>query len=297
LLIAAGAALVPSLLLSSCSSGDGGDDPSAGISVVASTSVYAGIAQVVGGSLVSTTAFISSPGQDPHSYQASGRDILAVSKADLVIENGGGYDSFMGDLIDGAGGASRLINVVDQSGLPDRDSADFNEHVWYDVDVVRHTADDIASALAAIDPDHRSTFVANARRLDVQLVQLRDREAQLRPAVIGTPVAMTEPVPGYLLAALGLDDLTPQAFAEAVEEGEDVSVSTLAATLALAHDHEIAVLVYNEQTSGVITTQFVDAARAAGIPVVGVTETMPEGLDYVAWMRDNLDRLAAALSA
>jgi zinc/manganese transport system substrate-binding protein len=246
---------------------------------------------------VVATAFIDSAGQDPHSYEASGRDILAVSKADLVIENGAGYDDFMTQLLESAGGDRRVLNVVDQSGLSDRDAADFNEHVWYDFAVVQQTADQIAVDLAEIDPAHRAIFMANAQRFSGQVQRLIDREAALRADLKGVPVAATEPVPGYLLAALGLDDVTPPAFTRAVEEGDDLAVSTLAETLDLAKSHAIEALVYNEQTTGVVTDQFLDAAREADIPVVGMTETMPDGMDYVSWMRDNITRLAAALSA
>jgi zinc/manganese transport system substrate-binding protein len=281
-------------VLSGCSGNDDSAGSDAGISVVASTNVYASIAAAVGGEYVHTTAFIESGGQDPHSYEASGRDILAVSKADLVIENGGGYDDFMSQLLDSAGGDRPVLNVVDESGVRGGDAADFNEHVWYDLEVMQRTADRIAADLADIDPGHRGTFAANARRFNGQVQQLIDREAQLRTQLDGTPVAVTEPVPGYLLAALGLDDVTPPAFTHAVEEGDDLAVSTLAETLDLAKTHAIDALVYNEQTTGAITDQFLDAARDAGIPVVGMTETMPEGMDYISWMRDNIARLAAA---
>jgi zinc/manganese transport system substrate-binding protein len=289
--------LAAAALLSGCSSTDSSAGSDAAISVVASTNVYANIASAVGGEYVQTTAFIDSGGQDPHSYEASGRDILAVSKADLVIENGGGYDEFMSQLLDSAGGDRPVLNVVDESGLPDRDAADFNEHVWYDLAVIQRTADQIAAELSAIDPAHRETFSANARRFTGQVQQLLDREAQLRTELGGRPVAVTEPVPGYLLASLGLDDVTPPSFTHAVEDGDDLAVSSLAETLDLAKSHAIDALVYNEQTTGTITDQFLDAARGAGIPVVGMTETMPEGTDYVSWMRDNIARLAAALSA
>ncbi|HSS68852.1 MAG TPA: zinc ABC transporter substrate-binding protein [Nocardioidaceae bacterium] len=283
------------VLVSGCSSAadDAGSD--AAISVVASTSVYASIAAAVGGQYVDTTAFIASAGQDPHSYEASGRDILAVSKADLVIENGGGYDDFMTQLIDSAGGDRRVIDVVDSSGIAGRDASGFNEHVWYNLAAMQETADQIAAALADIDPAHRDTFVANATNFDGQVQHLIDRAGRLRARLQGAPVAVTEPVPDYLLDSLGLDDITPEAFTKAVEEGDDIAVSTLAETLDLAKDHTIDALVYNAQTTGLISDQFLDAARDADIPVVAVSETLSEGTDYVSWMSDNLTRIAGAL--
>jgi zinc/manganese transport system substrate-binding protein len=292
----AGLALAAALLTSGCSHADDADGGGQ-LSVVASTNVYADIASTVGGQYVETTAFIDSPDQDPHSYEASGRDILAVKRSDLVIENGGGYDDFMVPLVESAGGHARVLNVVDGSGLPDRDAADFNEHVWYNLTVVQGVARQIATELADLDPQHASDFRSNAAAFDKRLQRLIDREGELRGALTGLPVAVTEPVPGYMLDALGLDDLTPEAFTEAVEEGNDVAVSTLAETLDLAKDHQIDAVVYNEQTTGLITDQFLGAARDAGIPRVGVTETLPENADYLSWMSDNLDRIAGALGA
>src|SRR4051812_13437909 len=290
-------ALVCAAVLASCSdTTDAATDPAA-ISVVASTSVYADIAASIGGRFVDTSAFIDSPAQDPHSYEASARDILSVSKADLVIENGGGYDDFMTQMVDSASGDALVLNVVDESGLPGRDASDFNEHVWYDLAVIQGAARQIATELAVIDPDHAEVFSANAAAFDSRVQRLIEREAELRSQLDGRPVAVTEPVPGYMLAALGLDDLTPEAFSQAVENGNDVAVATLADALDLAKDDQIDALVHNEQTTGLLTDQFLDAARDAGVPRVGVTETLPEGADYVSWMTDNLDRITRALVA
>jgi zinc/manganese transport system substrate-binding protein len=293
LLAAAVAAITP---LAACDSSSG-DPTDAGIEVVASTNVYADIASSVGGDRVQTTSFLSSPDQDPHSYEATGRNILTVSQADLVIENGGGYDDFMDRLLEGADGDPVVLNVVELSGLEQSASGGFNEHVWYNLEAAQQTADEIAADLGSIDGDHAAEYRANAAAFNRQVQQLIDQETSLRQQVEGSPVAITEPVPGYMLDALGLEDRTPAAFSEAVEEGEDVAVSVLADTLRLFEDHLVEVLVYNEQTTGAVTEQVLDAANAAGVPVVPVTETLPAGEDYVAWMRSNLTQIADALGS
>jgi zinc/manganese transport system substrate-binding protein len=110
-------------------------------------------------------------------------------------------------------------------------------------------------------------------------------------------VAVTEPVPGYLLDALGADDRTPPAFSAAIEEGGDVAPAVLQETLGLVTGGQVRALVYNAQTTGPATEQVLAAARQAGVAVVPVTETLPGGEDYVSWMRGNLDAVAAALSS
>ncbi len=112
----------------------------------------------------------------------------------------------------------------------------------------------------------------------------------------GTGVAITEPVPAYLLAELGLDNLTPEAFSEAIEEGADVPPLALDETLALFADGRVALLAYNAQTASPETERVREAAEAAGIPVVDFTETLPDGADYLSWMTDNVEAVAGALS-
>jgi zinc/manganese transport system substrate-binding protein len=109
-------------------------------------------------------------------------------------------------------------------------------------------------------------------------------------------VLITEPVPLYLLTAAGFVNVTPPAFSEAVEEGTDVAPDVLAQTLKAIADGSAAILVYNEQTSGPETEAVLKAAKAAPIPVVGVTETLPDGVrDYLGWMQSVVDAISGPL--
>jgi zinc/manganese transport system substrate-binding protein len=213
-----------------------------------------------------------------------------------VIENGGGYDDFVDQLVQAHGPNATVLNAVDISGKSAPQGGELNEHVWYDVPTVKKVADEIATTLSDVDPDHASTFRDNADALDAKLDGLIADEADLKSKYQGEGVGITEPVPLYMTEAVGLVNKTPPDFSEAIETGEDVSVATLKETLDLYTNHDVALLVYNEQTSGAITEEVKKAASDAGVPVVPVTETLPEGLDYVGWMQKNLDALSAALS-
>jgi zinc/manganese transport system substrate-binding protein len=292
-LVAVAALLVAAV--AGCSD-DSGTSRGDAVEVVASTNVWGDVAAQIGGEHVHVTSFISSPSQDPHSYEASGRNVLVVSKADLVIENGGGYDDFIDDLLDGAGGDASVLNAVEISGHEASAGGELNEHVWYDLAAAVKVADAIADALADVDPGNRGDYAANAAVFDTQVQRLIHREEQARGSVAGRSVAITEPVPGYMLDALGLVDSTPSEFSEAVEEGEDVPVAVLKQTLDLFSQHTVDALVYNEQTTGAITEQVLDAANDADIPVVPVTETLPDGDDYVSWMSANISHIEDAVS-
>ena len=266
------------------------------IAVVASTNVYGDIAKTIGGDAVAVTSIIDNPGQDPHEYAADARTQLAVSKAQVVIQNGGGYDDFVATMLSTSTAKPRVLDVSDISGY-DQEPADgeFNEHLWYDLPTMVNLTDRLSQDLGALAPDRAETFRANAAAYTTRLQALEKTEAGLKAAHDGTGVAITEPVPLYLLEAAGLVDKTPEAFSEAVEEGSDVAPAVLQQTAALFSGRQVGLLAYNEQTTGPQTEAVLAAARANDVPVVAVTETLPAGEDYVGWMQGNLDAVGTAL--
>ncbi|MGW6642193.1 metal ABC transporter solute-binding protein, Zn/Mn family [Streptomyces iakyrus] len=287
-------------LLAGCgSSSDSADAKSAParVAVVASTNVWGDIARRVGGDRVDVTSVISDPDQDPHSYEADPRNQLALSEAKVVVENGGGYDDFVGRMLkSGHNDSAEVVDAVEVSGKTAPKGGELNEHVWYDFPTVAKVADRITAALTKADPADAGVFERNAAAFKAKLAPLEAKEARIKKAHGGEGVAITEPVPLYMTEASGLVNRTPAQFSEAIEEGDDVSPRVLQQSLALFSGKKVKVLVYNEQTSGPQTEKAEAAAEAAGIPVVPVTETLPKGKDYLGWMTDNVDALASALA-
>ena len=273
--------LIPVLLLAGCAAPAPTPDDGV-IHIVASTNVYGDIAAAIGGDRVEVVSIIDDPAQDPHSVEGSARTQLALSRADIVIENGGGYDDWMDTMLDGLDTPPTVINVTALSGYDT--SGAFNEHLWYDFPTMIALAHELSRQLG-VEVDFAS-----------RLAELQAREAVIAERAHDTGVAITEPVPLYLLTACGLSNVTPPAFSEAIEEGTDVPPAALRDTLALFASGEAALLVYNEQTTSPETEQVKAVALEAGVPVVPVTETMPPGLHYLDWMSQNLDAIEAALS-
>lgn len=286
--------------LVACGSDDGSDGAAssgaAALSVVASTDVWGSVVTAVGGDDVEVRSVISDPSQDPHSFEADTDTLLAVSKADVVVENGGGYDDFIDTMIDSSGTDAVVVNAVEVSGRTAADGEELNEHVWYDLPSVQLVAQDVAATLGDLDPDHAADYRANADAFSARLDDLIAQEVAAAAADAGLSIGITEPVPLYLTAAMGLTNATPDEFSEAIEEGDDVSVAVLRETLDLYADGAVDALVYNEQTSGPITEQVRAAAEDAGIAVVPVTETLPDGEDFVSWMQANIDAVSAAIA-
>ncbi|RLP75270.1 ABC transporter substrate-binding protein [Mycetocola tolaasinivorans] len=314
------------LVLSGCSApgnAEASGDSTAPLTVVASTSVYGSIAQAILGDHGTVTSLISSVAQDPHSYEATAQDSLAISKADVVIKNGGGYDDFMNTLLDAhKGNGPKVVDAAEASGLlpgheahdhdhdaetaaPDDSSKEaakdhdehnhvegFNEHVWYSFEGVKNVAHDLTHVLGDARPAEADAFHKNYDTFAAKLDELTTRVEALKPELNGKNAAITEPVPMYLLDAAGMNNVTPAEYSEAIEEGTDVSPAVMQATLQAVGAGDVLLLAYNDQTSGPETEQVRKAAEAAGVAVVDFTETLPNNKDYVSWMQDNIDNLA-----
>ncbi len=311
------------LALAGCASSSTSDDGADGvIAVTATTNVYGSLAAQIGGDRVSVTSIIDSAAQDPHSYEATARDRLSVQDADLVIENGGGYDSYMDDLLEGSD--AEVITAVefshdypgneghdeDADAEEEHDHAEdgdeheghdhiegFNEHVWFDPHTMIHVVEDIAADLAELDPEGADEFSANAAEIVADLEGFETQLADLATTYSGTAVFITEPLPGYLAEAAGLTDVTPEGFSEAVEEGNDVAPATLLAAIDVLESGEASVLLTNAQTGGAETERVEETAEAAGIPVVAFTELLEDGSSYSEWMADAIQNLADALQS
>lgn len=258
------------------------------VHVVASANVWGDLASQVAGGRASVTSVIDGPNIDPHSFEASARDQLAIADADLVIQNGGGYDPFMAALREASGSSAPVIDAFDVSGLPGP-----NEHVWYSFRATEKVVAAIVDELSALDPDNAPAYAANGAAL---AGRISDLEARANSMATEGDVLVTEPVPVYLLQAAGLTNVTPGDFTEAIEEGNDVPPVALRATLDLLSSKHLRLLAYNGQTASPETERVRAAAESAGVPVVEFTETLPEGADYVSWMTANLDALATALA-
>ena len=262
------------------------------IPVVAAENFYGNIVAQIGGEKVDVTSILSDPNVDPHEYESSVEDAKALAVADLVVENSGGYDDWMDKLLSASPSARRvLIKGFDiaPTKLPD------NEHVWYNVDNVQAIAQAVTESLKKIDPADAATFVNNLKTFSGSLTRVREKIVQMNGKWHGTPVGLTETIFLYQAIPLGLSVLTPFEFQKAIAEGNDPPADTVVAAENQVKGKKIKVLIYNEQTASPITSRLQDEARAAGIPIVPVTETMPSAVNYQDWMLSQLNALERAL--
>ena len=276
------------------------ETPFDGITIVASTNVWGDIAKSIGGDRVQVVSIIENFAQDPHSYEASARDQLAVNDADLIVANGGGYDPFIDALAKSAGNKDIVFaylaeELAKEDGDHNHDHSDGNEHVWYDFHVVEDFANRLAAALAVLDSDYSSEYSDNLIDFQGEIEILEDRIAAASGKYSGASFVASEPVANYLLLELGLKDLTPKSFSQAIEEELDVSPKDLLEIQNLLKTKKVNVFAVNPQTGSVQIDALIELAKQNGISIVELSELLPAGSRYYDWMDLNIANLEAAL--
>jgi zinc/manganese transport system substrate-binding protein len=286
-------AVLASVAGSATASGSSG---SSGLIVaVGAENEYANVISQIGGRYVNVSAIVSNPNTDPHAFEASPSVARVVSAAQVVVQNGVGYDTYMNNIESGSPSSVRkVIDVQTLLGLPNSTP---NPHLWYRPTTMPAVAMALASALSAIQPSHRSYFQANAAKFDNSLKPWYAALAEFAKRYPKTPVATTEPVGDYLLAAAGTVDLTPFPLQADIMNGVDPAPQAVTLQDSLFSRHLVKVFVYNQQVTDSLTTSFLADAEKYGIPVVGVYETMPTpGYDYQSWMLAETSALAKAVA-
>ncbi len=283
------------------STGSEAATPTGAITVVTSTSVWASIVEFVGGDAVDVTAIISDPNRDPHSYEASARDQLAVSEAELVVMNGGGYDDFMLQLIQAAPEAKLVLMAVEGEDSHSEGDADSehehsheeNEHVWYDFDTVSDFAVRLADVLTELRPESLDVVSGHFDEFEAELEVLSLRRDALRDRALGLGVMQTAPLASLLLEDAGFVDVTPIDLLEAVEEEREVSPLVMAEAETLLSSGEVALLAVNQQLIDPQSEQLIAWAEASGVVTVYFSELIPDpaNQDYLDWMHAILDEL------
>lgn len=261
------------------------------LAILAAENFYGEAAAAIGGDRVAVESVIVAPGTDPHDFDPPASVARAVADAQIVIMNGADYDYWMEHLLEASAVEGRsVINVAELIGVEEGD----NPHVWYDPKAMPALANALTDALAAADPDGKAAFESRRDAFLVALAPIGETVASLRERFAGTPVAATEPVFGYMADALGLE-MANEAFQTAIMNETEPAARDIAALEDDIRNGRVRVLFYNAQVEDAFTKNLADLAQASGVPIVGVTETQPEGKSFAEWMTETLDATAKAL--
>ena len=302
--------------------------------VYATTNVWGSVAKAVGGDKVNVIVGVDDLSQDPHDYQATATDKLNITKSAVMLVNGGGYDDWGMSLAESVSHKPVVINAVALSGLtPNIDNAadepagehqhemktadpqpsdhphvpsevhskvhshshgDFNEHVFFSLDTAKKVAEAVNKQLAATSPANQAIYAKNTQQFIQQIDALKVKAKQIGQQKAITAFT-TEPVTGYLLADMGIKDVTPKAYVVQSETDAGVSVKVLNDSKSLLSNKQVGLLVVNAQTEDATSKQLITLAKALAVPVVAVYETLPDGVtSYTQFIEKTLDDFAAA---
>jgi len=292
------AGTVAALALAAAGCGSSGASTGSGsgvINAIGAENEYANVLGQIGGTYVHVSSILNNPNTDPHTFESSPKVAQEVTAAELIVQNGVGYDDFMSKIESASPNPNRKVIVAqDVLGLPDSTP---NPHLWYDPKTMPAVAKAMATDLSAIQPAHKAYFQANLTKFDKSLTPWLNAIAAFKAKYPGTPVATTEPVADYMLQAAGTDNLTPFAFQADIMNGVDPSPQDIALQDGFFTQHKAKVFVYNQQVVDALTTSIRQTAIKAGVPVVGVYETMPTpGYDYQSWMLAEVNALTKAVA-
>ncbi len=285
--------LLPALALAGILALPGWASAAPPLTVVAAENFYGDIARQIGGPEVKVNSILSNPDEDPHLFEASPSVARAISAARIVIYSGIGYDPWMEKLLAAARSADRKVIVA--ADLAGKKMGD-NPHIWYDPATMLAVARALAADLAAADPAHQAEYTQRGAAFEQSLQPIQAKIAALRARLAGAPVTATEPVFGYMFAALGMQDRN-EPFQLAVMNNTEPSASQVAGFENDLKTHQVRLLVYNSQATDPIAARMEKLAKASHIPVVGATETEPRGKTYQAWIMSELDAVDRALPA
>ncbi|HXA61130.1 MAG TPA: zinc ABC transporter substrate-binding protein [Streptosporangiaceae bacterium] len=265
------------------------------ITVVAAENFWGSIALQLGGDHVTETSVITNPDTDPHAYEPTAKDARTIANAKYVIVNGIGYDPWAPKLLAGNPVAGRkTLTVGDLVGIKEGG----NPHRWYSPADVHKVIAQITADYKRLDPADASYFDQRKTTFETQTLAPYDQlVSTIKAKYAGTPIGASESIVSPLADALGLTMLTPQSFLKATSEGTDPTAGDKTTIDRQIATKQIKIYVYNSQNSTPDIAAQVKAAKAAGIPVTTVTETLaPAGSTFEQWQTTQLQGIQNALA-
>jgi manganese/zinc/iron transport system substrate-binding protein len=277
----------------------------ASLSIVATTGMVADAARQVGGDLVTVTALMG-PGIDPHSYRQTRSDIVAMTRADLVLWHGLYLEAQLEDVLLDLG-RSRTVVAVGEAvpdaariAHPDYEGR-FDPHVWMDPDLWRHVVLAVRDTLSTAHPDAAATFATNAEAHLADLARLSDYKARSLSSVpdAARVLLTAHDAFGYFGRAQGFEVLGIQGISTESEAG----LNRIGELVDMLVERKIGAVFVESSVSDRNIRALIEGAAAKGHEVrVGgevFSDAMgPDGTyegTYLGMMDHNISTIASAL--
>ena len=277
--------------VAACGSGRSSSEKNGTIEVVASVNQWGTVAKTLGGDNVNVTSIINSTNVDAHDYEPTTSDIAKLQKAQVIIVNGAGYDAWA---VKAAQSANvTIVNAAAVGGVNDGE----NPHVWFSADVRKAVAQAITEAYEQADAAKKSDFDKLHDQWKSEENNVESKIAEVKQKSDGLAYAATESVASYLAEDMGLTDATPSGSARATANESEPTPTDIKQFTDALKAGEIKLLVVNTQEESELTGKITNAAKSANVPMVELTEQMPEQYDSLtAWMESLVDAFSQVIA-
>lgn len=277
--------------VAACGSGQSTSEKNGTIEVAASVNQWGTVAKALGGDNVNVTSIINSTNVDAHDYEPTTSDIAKLQEAQVIIVNGAGYDAWA---VKAAQTANAIIvNAAEIGGVNDGE----NPHVWFSADVRKAVAQAITEAYEQADAAKKNDFDKMNDQWTAEENNVESKIAEVKQKTDGLAYAATESVASYLAEDMGLADATPSGYARATANESEPTPTDIKQFTDALKAGEIKLLVVNTQEESELTGKITDAAKSVEVPMVELTEQMPEQYDSLtAWMEGLVDAFSQAIA-
>lgn len=277
--------------VAACGRGQLTSEKSGTIEVVASVNQWGTVAKTLGGDNVNVTSIINSTNVDAHDYEPTTSDIAKLQKAQVIIVNGAGYDAWAVKAAQSVN--ATIVNAAEVGGVNDGE----NPHVWFSADVRKAVAQAITEAYEQADAAKKSDFDKLHDQWKSEEGNVESKIAEVKQKSDGLAHAATESVASYLAEDMGLADATPSGYAQATANESEPTPTDIKQFTDALKAGEIKLLVVNTQEESELTGKITNAAKSANVPMVNLTEQMPEQYDSLtAWMEGLVDAFSKAIA-
>lgn len=277
--------------VAACGSGQSTSEKNGTIEVAASVNQWGTVAKALGGDNVNVTSIINSTNVDAHDYEPTTSDIAKLQKAQVIIVNGAGYDAWAVKAAQTAN--ATIVNAAEVGGVNDGE----NPHVWFSADVRKAVAQAITEAYEQADAAKKNDFDKMNDQWTAEENNVESKIAEVKQKTDGLTYAATESVASYLAEDMGLTDATPSGYARATANESEPTPTDIKQFTDALKASEIKLLVVNTQEESELTDKITDAAKSVEVPMVELTEQMPEQYDSLtAWMEGLVDAFSQAIA-
>ncbi len=238
------------------------------------------------------------PGADPHSWEPTPKDILILSKADILFVSGGGLEPWFEDLKKGLQKRHQKILVaIEGAPLLYLNHKGIDPHIWLDFRWDAVLAKKLANLLGEIDPSNKDFYAKKASILADKFLKLDNEyrkrllNCNTRKLALAGHAAFGYLARAYKLEIISLSGISPEA---------EPTPKTLAKMVGFIRHYNLTAIFYEHPSS----LRFADMlAKQTGVKVFYLTpgasltkEEVEAGISFFDLMRRNLEYLTKGLS-